>query len=55
MENLVKIFGTADEVEMQMVVNLLTDSRITCVKRMKEAENICVYIWELLFIQKKYM
>lgn len=33
MEDLVKIFGTADEVEMQMVANLLTDSGITCVKK----------------------
>ncbi len=33
MENLVKIFGTVDEVERQMVVNLLTDSGITCVKK----------------------
>ncbi len=33
MENLVKVFSTVNEVEMQMVVNLLTDSGISCVKK----------------------
>lgn len=33
MENLVKVFSTVDEMEIQMIMNLLTDSGIPCVKK----------------------